>query len=175
MYWILLVMALLVSLVAAALVGGLVTPRKHIVGRTIRLRAAPDKVWALVRTVKAYPNWREEIMSVEEAAGNDLRPAWTEIGRQKSLSYMAVTDDAPHRFTARIMDDDLGYAGEWQYVINATADGTQLTITEHGEVGNPVFRFVRAHLVGYTGSMDAFLRDVALEFGELAKPEPVAE
>ena len=173
MYWILLVMALVVSLVAAALVGGLVTPRKHIVGRTIALRAAPEKVWALVRTVKAYPDWREEIMSVEEAAGNDPRPAWTEIGRQKSLSYMAIVDEPPQRFTARIMDDDLGYAGEWHYVISPTADGTRLTITEHGEVGNPIFRFVRAHLFGYTGSIDAFLGDVALELGELAKPEPV--
>ncbi len=166
-------MALMVSLVMAILVGGLATPRKHVAGRTIVLRAAPERVWALIRTVKAYPNWREEIMNVEEMAGNDPRPAWTEIGRQKSLSYMAVIDDPPYRFTARILDDDLGYSGEWQYVIAPTAEGTRLTITEHGEVGNLVFRFIRTHLMGHTRSIDAFLRDVALELGELTKPEPV--
>lgn len=172
MYWILLVMALLVSLVIATLVGGLATPRKHIVGRTLALRAAPENVWALIRAVKEYPNWREEILSVEESPGIDPHPAWTEIGRQKSLSYIAVTDDPPHRFTARIMDDDLGYSGEWQYVITPSATGTCLTITEHGEVGNLMFRFISAHLIGHTRTIDAFLRDVALELGELAKPEP---
>lgn len=164
-------MALLVSLVIATLVGGLATPRQHTVGRTIALRAAPEKVWALVRTVQAYPNWREEIMRVEEMAGNDPRPVWTEIGRQKSLSYIATTDEPPVRFTARITDDDLGYSGEWRYVIAPGADGTRLTITEHGEVANLMFRFIRTHLIGHTRAIDAFLRDVALELGELAKPE----
>ncbi|MEP6836076.1 MAG: SRPBCC family protein [Gemmatimonas sp.] len=173
MYWILLVMGLVVSVVVATLVGGMVTPRKHVAARTIVLRAAPDKVWALVRTVKEYPNWREEILSVEESAGNDHRPAWTEIGRQKSLSYIATTDEPPTRFTARILDDDLGYSGEWQHVITPVADGTRLTITEQGEVGNLIFRFVGTHFLGHTRSIDAFLRDVALEFGELAKPESV--
>ena len=165
-------MALFVSLVIATLVGGLATPRKHSVGRTIALHAPPEKVWALIRTVKDYPNWREEIMRVEEMAGNDPRPAWTEIGRQKSLSYTAVTDEPPVRFTARIMDDDLGYSGEWQYVITPCTEGTRLTITEHGEVGNLMFRFISTHLIGHTRTIDAFLRDVALELGELAKPEP---
>lgn len=174
MYWILLVMGLLVSLVAAAIVGGLATPRKYVAARALTLRAAPERVWALIRTVKAYPDWREEIMSVEEFSGNDPRPAWTEIGRQKSLSYVAATDEPPHRFTARILDDDLGYSAEWQFVVTPSASGSRLVITEHGEVGNPVFRFVRAHLLGHTGSIDNYLRDVALELGELAKPEPVS-
>ena len=167
-------MALVVSLVIATLVGGLATPRQHMVGRTIVLRAAPERVWALVRAVKEYPNWREEIMSVEEMVGNDPRPAWTEIGRQKSLSYIAITDEPPSRFTARILDDDVGYSGEWQYVITPSAHGTRLTITEHGEVGNLMFRFISAHLIGHTRTVDAFLRDVALELGELAKPEPAS-
>lgn len=167
-------MALLFSLVVAMLVGGLATPRHHAVGRTIALRAAPEKVWALVRTVKEYPNWREEIMRVEEMVGNDARPAWTEIGRQKSLSYIATTDEPPTHFTASIMDDDLGYSGEWQYHITPSAEGTRLTITEHGEVGNLLFRFIGTHFIGHTRAIDAFLRDVALELGELAKPEPVA-
>lgn len=167
-------MGLLVSLVIAMVVGGLATPRKHTVGRIIALRASPERVWRLIRTVKEYPNWREEIMSVEEMAGNDPHPSWTEIGRQKSLSYIAVADDPPRRFTARILDDDLGYSGEWQYEITPSADGTRLMITEHGEVGNLVFRFVRAHFIGYTRTIDAFLLDVATELGELAKPEPVS-
>lgn len=165
-------MGLLVSLVAAMVVGGLATPRVHVVVRTIVLKAPPATVWKLIRTFKEYPNWRDDIFSVEEMVGSDPRPAWTQIGG-KSLSYIATTDEAPVRFTTRILDDDLGYSSEWQHVLAPVGDGTRLTITETGEVPNPIFRFLGAHIVGYNGPIDAFLRNAALELGELAKPGPV--
>lgn len=173
MYWILLVMALVVSIVLAVLVGGFVTPRKHTAARTVVLRAAPEAVWKLVRTVTEYPNWRDDLQSVEMIAGNDPRPAWTEIGLTKSVSYRAELDEAPTRFTARILDEDLGYSGEWQYVIAPFNGGTRLTITEVGEVANPVFRFF-GNFIGYTRSIEAYMNNLAAELRENAKPEPVA-
>ena len=165
-------MALVVSIVLAVLVGGFATPRKHTAARTIVLKAAPETVWALVRTVTDYPNWRDDLQAVEPMAGNDPRPAWTEIGLTKSVSYRADLDEAPTRFTARILDDDLGYAGEWQYVIAPFAGGTRLTITEVGEVSNPVFRFF-GNFVGYTRGVDAYLNNLAAELREQAKPQPL--
>lgn len=172
MYWILFVMALIVSLVLAVLVGGFVTPRKHTAARTLTLRAAPETVWKLVRTVTEYPNWRDDIRSVEIMAGNDPRLAWTENSLSKSVSYRADVDEAPSRFTARILDDDLGYSGEWQYVISPFDGGTRVTITEVGEVRNPVFRFF-GNFIGYTRSIDAYLNNLAVAVREQAKPQPV--
>ncbi|MEO7996636.1 MAG: SRPBCC family protein [Gemmatimonadaceae bacterium] len=172
MLWILTVMALIVSVVLAVLVGGFATPRKHTAARMITLRATPDAVWALVRDVKEYSNWRDDIQSVELSAGNDPRPVWTEIGRTKSISYRAEIDEPPTRFSARIMDDDLGYSGEWQYVLSPLDGGTRVTITEVGEVSNPVFRFF-GNFLGHTSAIDAFLSDLAAELREHVKPQPV--
>ncbi|MEO7360932.1 MAG: SRPBCC family protein [Gemmatimonadaceae bacterium] len=172
MYWILLVMAFVVSIVLAVLVGGFATPRKHMAARTIVLKAAPESVWTLVRTVADYPKWRDDLQAVELMAGNDSRPAWTEIGLSKSVSYRADLDQPPTRFTARILDEDLGYSGEWQYVISPFEGGTRLTITEHGEVGNTVFRFF-GNFVGHTRTIDAYLSNLAAELREHARPEPL--
>jgi Polyketide cyclase / dehydrase and lipid transport len=167
------IMALVVSLVAAIFVGGLATPRHHVVSRTLLLRASPEAVWELVRNVGDYADWRDEIQSVTVAAHTDGELRWTEVGRQRSVSYRATVDEPPHRFASQIADEDLGYAGEWQYDITPADGGTRITITETGQVGNPFFRFFGTHFIGFTAGIDTYLRDLSAQLGEHAKPQPV--
>lgn len=166
-------MALVFSIVVAIFVGGLATPKRHVASRMIDLSATPDAVWKVIRDVTNYPDWRDEIQSVQIEPSADGGFRWTEVGRSKSLSYIALTDEPPHRFTSQIADQDLGYSGEWRYVITLEGSGTRLTITEEGEVANPVFRFFGTHFIGFTGSIDAYLRDLAAELGEHSKPQAV--
>lgn len=174
MYWILLVMAFVFSIVIAIVVGGLVTPRKHTASRVIHLRKSPpEQVWALVRNVAAYPDWRDDIQSVTVSEHNG-QTTWTEIGRQGSTSYIAAVNEPPSKFTARITDEDLARIGEWQFSLSANDGGTRLVIIEQGEVGNPIFRFFGAHFIGYTKAIDAYLGDLAMQLNESAKPEPVS-
>lgn len=171
MFWLLLVMALVVSIVLAILVGGVATPRRHTASRSIVLNAAPERVWSLIRDVTNYPDWRESIQNVRVLDSGDAQTAWTEVGLQKSVSYVAEADEPPRRFVARIADEDLGYAGEWEYVVTAAGDGSRLSITERGQVGNIVLRFFQTHLFGHTRTIDAYLRDVASAVGERSQPE----
>lgn len=174
MYWILFVMATLVSVVIAMVVGGLATPRRHTASRTILLPKTPAaKVWETVRNVSAYPDWRDDIQSIEFASDSS-ELAWTEYSRQGAVSYRATVDEPPSRFTALITDDDLPYSGEWQYSLSSVGEGTRVVITEQGEVGNPIFRFFGAHILGYTRTIDAYLRDLAVQLNEQARPEPVS-
>lgn len=167
-------MALLASVLAAVLVGGLATPRSHVASRTIELTAAPLKVWSVIHTVADYSDWRDDIQSVTIASNDGGPLRWTEVGRQRSVSYVATVVEPPHRFTSQIADEDLGYSGEWEFVITPTERGTRVTITESGQVGNPIFRFFGTHFVGFTREIDAYLRDLALHLGERAKPQAVA-
>ncbi|MGV3710422.1 MAG: SRPBCC family protein [Gemmatimonas sp.] len=171
MFWILLVMGLIVSLIVAMVVGGLVTPRTHVTGRVMQLQASPDTVWEKVSNVRGYPDWRDDVMSVDARTDQQGVLTWTEIG-SKSLSYAAVTNDPPHRFTSRITDEDLGYSGEWRFVLTPSGTGTRLTITEHGDVPNPVMRFIGS-LIGHAGSIERYMRHLALSLGERASPEPL--
>jgi hypothetical protein len=59
----------------------------------------------------------------------------------------------------------------WIMDISPAPDGCRLNITERGEVYNPFFRFVSRFVLGYTNTMDTYLRNVAHKFGETAEPQ----
>ena len=48
----------------------------------------------------------------------------------------------------------------------ARGDGTRLTITERGEVYNPIFRFLSRFVFAQTATMESFLRGLGGKFGE---------
>jgi hypothetical protein len=66
--------------------------------------------------------------------------------------------DPPHKLVTRIADPHLPFGGSWTYEITPTATGCSLTITEHGEIYNPVFRFVARYVQGYTATIDNYLK-----------------
>ena len=57
----------------------------------------------------------------------------------------------------RIVDDDLPFGGTWTYRLAAAGEGTEVTITEDGEIYNPVFRVVSRFFIGYEATMTTYL------------------
>lgn len=165
MYWILFVMAAIAAVIVAVIVGGLVTPRDHAVARTVRVPAAPGDVWHTVRNVGAYSDWRHEIEHAEVIDADQPQVRWRETSTRGSVSFGVTREDAPHTMSARILDDDLPFTGEWTWHVAADGTGTRVAITERGSVSNPVFRFIGAHFIGYTKSIDAYLSALAAHHG----------
>ena len=58
----------------------------------------------------------------------------------------------------RIADPQLPFGGTWTQEIAPDAGGCVVTITENGEIYNPIFRFVSRFILGYTSSIDAYLK-----------------
>jgi hypothetical protein len=42
--------------------------------------------------------------------------------------------------------------------------GSELRISENGEIYNVIFRFVSRFVLGYTSTMDTYLRDLGAKF-----------
>jgi len=93
MLWILFIMAAMVAVVVAIIVGGLVTPRDYVVTRTVRMHASAEAVWATIRDVD-HTDWRDDTDDVYDDAsarsewswditpdGDGIRVAMTERGR----------------------------------------------------------------------------------------------
>jgi hypothetical protein len=74
--------------------------------------------------------------------------------------------ERPSLLVARIADPSLPFGGTWTYRISPAAGGSELSITEDGEVYNPIFRFMARFVFGYTATMDAFIKHVQARFGE---------
>jgi hypothetical protein len=77
----------------------------------------------------------------------------------------------PRRLVTFIADNKLPFGGIWIFDVTPTQDGCEVNITERGEVYNPAFRFVSRFVLGYNGTMDKYLRNLAHKFGENAQPQ----
>ena len=73
--------------------------------------------------------------------------------------------EPPTRFVTRIADPDQPFGGTWTFEIVPSGAGSRVTITERGEVYNPIFRVMSRFVFGYTGTMQSYLAALTARFG----------
>jgi hypothetical protein len=154
------VLIAIVVLIAGVVVTGFLLPRRHTVTRSTTVAAAPAAVYAAVRNFGASPSWRTGVERVEVLSASQFR----EHANQDVVTYDVIEDIPGRRITTRIADKDLGYSGAWIYEFEPDGRGTRVTITEHGDVSNPLFRVMQRFVFGYTSTIDAYLRDLSARF-----------
>lgn len=161
--WILIAIAGLIVIVA--LVGSRL-PKGHTATRTTRLKAPPDALYSLLSDVDNYRSWRPDVKKLERLPDRDGRPAWVEEMSTGKIPLYFERMERPSLLVARIADPSLPFGGTWTYRISPAAGGSELSITEDGEVYNPIFRFMARFVFGYTATMDAFIKHVQARLGE---------
>lgn len=154
------VAAVIVVVVLVVVIIGWRLPVAHRVSRSVTLRASPESVFALIRTSSEFPKWRSDVSRVEAVPAENGRERFREVGKNGSILFEIESIDPPERMVTRIADKSLAFGGAWIYEVSATPDGTNLRITEDGEVYNPVFRFVSRFIMGQTATLDRYLGDV---------------
>lgn len=124
--------AALVVLVLGAFGFGAALPTAHVASRSRRLSARPDIVWGLINDPVATKGW----------AGD----AKTEV----------VEQDAPRLLVRKIVGES-AYGGTWTFEIAPEGhEASTVTITERGEVYNPIFRVV-SRVIGPTRTIEGYL------------------
>ena len=83
-----------------------------------------------------------------------------------AVTYRVEVLDPPRRMQVRIADTSLPFGGTWTYDLAQREGGTELTITERGEVYNPVFRFMSRFVFSQHATIDAYLRALGTKLGE---------
>ena len=174
MPWLLVGGVFLAGGILAAVGIGAALPRAHVASRTVRLPARPERVWALLTDPAGFPHWRDDVRSVELLPPREGRTAWREHSRHGRITFEVVTAEPPHRLTTAIADRDLPFGGTWEYALTPDGDGTQLVVTERGEVHNPLFRFMSRFVFGHTATIDAFLRALGRALGATVEPTDAA-
>lgn len=160
-------LGMLVVLLVVIVVVGALLPKSHSVHSMAHYEKPPDIVWATISDYKAYPQWRSDVRSVDVLPPNDGKPSWREHGSNGDIAYEMVEARPPMRLVTRIADPKLPFGGTWEYSLTpAPGGGSYLTITENGEVYNPVFRFVSKFVMGEHTSLNRYLRSLGRKFGE---------
>ncbi|MBZ5521485.1 MAG: SRPBCC family protein [Acidobacteriia bacterium] len=164
MKWLLIVILSLVGVVALIVIIGWLLPRNHKVSRTLALRQAPQAVWDLIT---GPPLWRPEIRGFQPMPPHDGHRVWRETdGHGQLITYEAIESTPPNRLVVKIADPSLPFGGTWTYSIAPTPQGCTLTITEDGEIYNPIFRFVARIFISQSATIDAYFKAVTAKFGE---------
>jgi hypothetical protein len=73
------------------------------------------------------------------------------------MTFVTEESDAPRRLVVRIADPDLPFGGTWTYDIAGVSGGSRITISEDGEIYNPIFRVVARFIIGYEGTIRSYL------------------
>jgi uncharacterized protein YndB with AHSA1/START domain len=159
--WLLGIFGVLIALLLAATLTGVFIPRKHVVSATVTLDQPPEMVWRALTDYRGQARWRNDVQSVEQLPERNNREIWREHYKNGEQLTLETTVAEPPRLMVRtIADADLPFSGHWEYVLTPDNQGTQLTITERGEVHNPLFRFVGKFVIGYETTITKFLDEL---------------
>jgi hypothetical protein len=132
--WILRIAAFLIVLVGAIALVGYFLPVAHEASRSAEFGQPPETVYALISDLKTYSTW------------------WPE----NEVNVDVVEAVPPSKFVTRIVGES-AFGGTWTWNIEKTATGARATITERGEIYNPIFRTLARFVFGYTSSMESCL------------------
>ncbi len=161
--WTALVVLILGGIIAFMAVVGAALPVQHTVARSATFHVPPQQLWEII---SGPPTWRPDVTQYEELPPRDGHRMWMEYGKAGSkMTYEVVESDPPHKLVTRIADPHLPFGGTWTYEITPGTDGgSTLTITENGQVYNPVFRFISRYVRGYTETIDHYLDALRTRF-----------
>ncbi len=167
MKWLLIALGAVVGIVAIVAGIGAMLPKAHVVRRSATFAQPPDSVWAVIADFGGQAAWRADIKSVERMADRDGKAVWREVSlRGDAVPYETTEIDAPRRLVRTIADPGLPYGGRWIYEVAPAPGGSTLTITEEGEVYNPVFRFVSHFFMDMGATADGYLTALGRRFGQ---------
>jgi hypothetical protein len=169
MKWLIMVGAVLAVAVAAVVIIGALLPKRHVVSRGTLIHQSPEAVFALI---SGPPTWRPSVKSVAELPARNGHVCWSEEDKRgQKVTYERVELEPPRTMITRIADPDLPFGGTWKYDVEEVEGGSRVTITEDGEVYNPLFRFVSKFIMGHSATIDGYLKELGNKFGEEIKPE----
>jgi uncharacterized protein YndB with AHSA1/START domain len=166
MRWLLFGLAVIAAIALVAVTIGWLLPVGHVASRSASFTASPETVWRAITGVDGFPSWRRDVRKVERLPDREGKTIWVEEGSSGRLTLAIDESDPPRRLVSRIADPALPFGGTWTYDIAPTPGGCTLTITENGEIYNPLFRVMARFVFGYEATMASYLEALATKLSK---------
>jgi len=158
--WILFVVLGLVSFVAILAVVGMFLPKGHRASRTVVYGAPPARVFATITDFARFPEWRSDVKAVELLGDEGRGMRFREQGKHGAVTYRVERRVPDSMLVTRIDDPSLPYGGAWTLEVKPAPDGASLTITEDGEIYNPIFRVMSKVIFSPYTTIDTYQADL---------------
>jgi uncharacterized protein YndB with AHSA1/START domain len=153
------VLAIVATALAGSFLAGILLPVEHVgVGHAL-LDRSPETVWRVLTDLDGMPLWRSDLTAVERLPNVAGRPAWREIGRGGTRVVELTLADPPRRLVTQRAAGGRSALPIRTFDLDSAATGTRVTITERGEVRNPLARIL-VRLRSGAPAIDRFLHDL---------------
>lgn len=160
--WIGIVLASLLAIFAVIRAVGARLPVEHRASVSATVAGDTDEVWRRIDGIDAWPTWRS--VEVEILADDSVRVR--ESG--ETILYRLERPGA-RTLVTEIATPGLPYGGRWTWSVEPGSEGSStVTITEDGEVYDPVFRFFSRYVFGHDGSIRRALEELQASFATSA-------
>jgi uncharacterized protein YndB with AHSA1/START domain len=164
---ILLYAGLILVLIVVVVVGvGYALPVKHEAWRNSTSRRPPAEVFAAITDYAKYPEWRAGVTRVEVEGAPGAGQIVREHSSDGVIPYKVETFQPPARLVTRVLDSDQPFGGTWTFELTPSDSGTDIVLTENGEIYNAVFRFMARYVFGYHATIDQYLEDLRKKLGD---------
>lgn len=161
MKYILIVLGIVFLIPVAIWIIGSFLPQSHTETVTEKFSASPEEIYSLITDVKSFPAWRSNVERVEVLNDDESNILWREYySDDDPLSFRIIESTQSQRLVTEIADENLPFGGRWTFDIVPQQEGTSLTITEDGEVYNPIFRFVSTFIIGHDKTIRQYMTDL---------------
>ena len=145
--------ALLIALVALLVLcvgGGLMLSPKYTLSRTVKINAAPDKIYALIADPRGWKAWRawnqrDPAMAIEYSGpASGAGAVWAWKSKSQGDGRMTFTTaEPPKRLGYELFFPDFGTTSTGDFRLEANGGATQVTWSMNGDMGaNPVYRWM---------------------------------
>ena len=166
MIWVVMAIGIIIAASAVIAIVGSMLPQKHSISRMAHFNRKPAEIWEIITNYADQVSWRTDLRRVERLPDRRGRQIWQETDKRgQALEFETVESVAPRRLVRRIANENLRFGGSWTYAIGEFGEVTALTITEDGEVNNPILRFLSRFVIGQTASIDEYLRALGKKLG----------
>ena len=160
----------LIAVVGVLALIGMSLPRSHRASSRITLRKPIGEVWNAVRDLGTLQGTWSELKSARRLPDEAGREVWQQNAGGFAMRLIIEQATPPSRLVTRIdAAPDAAFGGTWTYDLTPADGGTQLTVTEDGYVGNPIFR-VMMQVMGVHKTADGYLKALGTKLGETVQP-----
>lgn len=125
---------------ALAFLAGAALPAEHRTTARESFDRAPEAVWRVLTDLEGMPSWRPDLDRIERLPEADGRMTWLEVWGGEDQVMELTESDPPRRLVIHRREDGRPGLPERIVQLRATISGTQVTVTERNQVGNPLVR-----------------------------------
>ena len=159
-----------VGAVAAMTLLGWLMPSRYVTSQSFLLPVPVSDVWTALGDYPGQLAWRRGLTAVDRLPDEGSTEVWHERFGRSATRSRTIEALSPNWLVRQSDDEAESIRRRWEFALEPVISprNTRITLTERGEIHNPLRRFVVRFITGQSRIMKNYLRDLAGRFN--AKP-----